>query len=132
MKEETGFKYQDTHQPVDVRVKDLISRMTLEEKIREMGMCLSSQILKEGKFSSELAHHFFNGKGIGAIQDPRLDPVESAEVINEIQKFLINNTRLGIPALVVAECLHGFMSPEATIFPQSIGLAGTWDTGTLW
>jgi beta-glucosidase len=56
-----------------------------------------------------------------------LGPVDVARTANEIQTFLRDRTRLGIPAIIHEECLHGVMAAKATIFPQAIGLACTWD-----
>jgi len=126
-----GALYQDSSQPVETRVRDLLGRMTLEDKIRQMGMANSVDFVKAGRFSPTLARKFFKGTGIGALQDPRLEPRTSGELVNELQKFLAKNTRLGIPALVVSECLHGHMSQGATIFPQAIGLASTWNADLL-
>ena len=50
-----------------------------------------------------------------------------AELANRIQSFLVEKTRLGIPAIVHEECLHGLLARESVCFPQSIGLAATWD-----
>ena len=120
-------KYLDPSQPIEARIKDLLGRMTLEEKFRQMG-CYSTRFLCEnGKFSKELADKFFNGMGIGVLEDPRLNPEENAQLVNDIQKYLIENTRLGIQALISSECLHGFVSPGATMFPQAIGLGCTWN-----
>ncbi|NJD04325.1 MAG: beta-glucosidase [Ruminiclostridium sp.] len=127
MNDKSRPKYLEPGQPIEIRVEDLIGRMTLEEKMRQMGMHSITQLLKDGKFSHKLAQEFFKDMGIGAMQVPHLNPEDSAEAINELQKFLKDDTRLGIPALVISECLHGFMSPGATIFPQAIGLASTWD-----
>lgn len=120
-------KYLDKNQPVETRVRDLIGIMTLEEKIREMGMHTTRLLVENGKFSTKLAEEYFKGIGIGAMEAPRQNPEDTAEIVNELQKFLINNTRLGIPAIIITECLHGFMSPRATVFPQAIGLASTWN-----
>lgn len=119
--------YLDSSKSIEERVNDLIGMMTLEEKLREMGMYDAKYLLHDGVFSSGLAHEFFKGIGIGAMLVPALNPEECAKAVNELQRFIIDNTRLGIPALVISECLHGFMSPGATIFPQAIGLACSWD-----
>lgn len=119
--------YLDPFQPVDARVSDLLGRMTLEEKFREMGMGKTRNMGESGRFSKKLADEFFKGMGIGAMQDARLDPVNNAAFINDLQKYLIENTRLGIPALIISECLHGFLSPGATMFPQSIALGSSWN-----
>ncbi len=50
-----------------------------------------------------------------------------AELANEIQRFLVEETRLGIPAIIHEECLHGLLARESVCFPQSIGQAATWD-----
>jgi len=57
-----------------------------------------------------------------------MEPAVSAKLAADLQDYLRHNTRLGIPALIVAEALHGVMTPEATVFPQAIGLASSWDT----
>jgi beta-glucosidase len=105
--------------------------MTLEEKVRQMGFADCAQFARKGRFSAKLAKEFFRGLGIGGLQDPRMNPKTSIELVNNIQKFLMNNTRLGIPALICSECLHGYMSPGATIFPQAIGLASSWNAALL-
>ncbi len=119
--------YLDPQHPVDARVTDLLGRMTLEEKVRQMGYADCAQFAKNGKFSAELAKKYFTSLGIGGLQDPRMAPKAAADCVNAIQKFLIKNTRLGIPALVASECLHGHMSVGATIFPQAIALASSWN-----
>ena len=123
--------YRDRRRPVETRVKDLLGRMTIQEKLRQMGYESSSRFARNGKFSTELARKLFGSIGIGGLEDPRMDPKTGAKLLNRIQKFLISNTRLGIPALVAAECIHGHMSPGATIFPQAIALASSWDTALL-
>lgn len=119
--------YRDPALSLDGRVEDLLARMTLEEKLRQMGMVDSLRCAKDGKFAAAP----LLASGIGAIQDPRKDPETNAALVTRIQHYLIRNTRLGIPALVVGECLHGHMSGGATIFPQSIGLAASWDPGLV-
>ncbi len=68
--------------------------------------------------------------GIGQITRPGgatgFSPKQTAKLVNEIQKFLVNKTRLGIPAFIHEECLSGYMTKGATIFPQMIGIASTW------
>ena len=123
--------YRDRRRPVETRVKDLLGRMTIQEKLRQMGYESSSRFAKNGKFSPQLAKKFLAGIGIGGLEDPRMEAKTGAQLLNRIQKFLMTNTRLGIPALVAAECLHGHMSPGATIFPQAIALGSSWDTTLL-
>ena len=122
--------YRDPSKSIDSRTKDLISKMTLDEKIAQLGGIWSFEILEARKFSPKRAEPLLR-HGIGQISRPgvatALPPNEMAAFINETQKFLQEKTRLGIPALVHEECLNGFMAREATIFPQIIGIASTWD-----
>ena len=112
------------------RVEELISRMTLEEKIAQLGSIPIGELMENGKFSVEKAEERLKN-GIGQITRiagwSRLEPKEAAELANAVQRFLLENTRLKIPAIVHEECLTGFMANKATTFPQAIGLASTWE-----
>lgn len=112
------------------RVEELISRMTLEEKIAQLGSIPIGELMENGKFSVEKARERLKN-GIGQITRiagwSRLEPKEAAELANAVQRFLLENTRLKIPAIVHEECLTGFMANKATTFPQAIGLASTWE-----
>jgi beta-glucosidase len=122
--------YKDASQSIDARTKDLLSKMTLDEKIAQIGGVWSYEVLEAGKFSPKRAESLIKN-GIGQICRPGVStgfpPKDMADLINGIQKFLLENTRLGIPALVHEECLNGFMAKNATIFPQIIGMASTWE-----
>jgi len=128
-----NLKYLDSNLSVELRINDLIKRMTPEEKIKQLCCILpgynpAEDILENGKFSIEKAKKLI-GKGIGEIGPVlrQFEPKQGAEIANEIQKFLIENTRLKIPAIIHDECLHGCMAKGSTSFPQSIGLASTWE-----
>ena len=120
----TSGIYRDPSQPVDVRVADLLARMTLDEKIVQLGSAWIYE-LADPERASHLMHH-----GIGQITRiggaSNLRPAESAAAANAIQRFLVEQTRLGIPAMVHEECCAGYMARGATVFPQIIGLASTW------
>ena len=122
--------YLDATYSVEQRVDDLLSRMTLEEKIAQLGSVWTRDLLADGKLSSEKAGQLLKN-GIGQITRiagaTSLPPNEVAELANEIQRFLVEKTRLGIPAIIHEECLSGFMAMSATTFPQAIGLASAWD-----
>ena len=126
--------HHDSYQDIDARVKDLLSRMTLEEKIYQLGAVWGNEVIESGKFSREKAERLIKN-GIGQISRPSastgLPPREVAALVNEIQRFLVENTRLGIPAMMHEECLNGFMAKGATIFPQNIGLASSWEPGLI-
>lgn len=96
--------YRDVAQPVDTRVADLLSRMTLEEKLEQL---------------------IQNGKGI-LYADVRTTPEQVALSLSDAQKAL-RESRLGIPAIAACEALHGLMLHGCTVYPQSIALGATWN-----
>ena len=122
--------YHDPRLPIEERAQDLLGRMTLEEKIAQLGGVWSTQLFDGERFSAEKAGEVLRHGtahltriGGGTVLGPR----ESARLANAIQKFLVENTRLGIPAIIHEECCGGYMARDATCFPQAIGLASTWD-----
>lgn len=130
-------EYKNARLPVEQRVADLLSRMTLEEKVAQL-TCLwqtRPQVKPQtgfsnsrGEFSPEKAREVLkNGIGQIARQRERMGPLEGAIFANAVQKWLIENTRLGIPAIFHDEILHGHMAQGSTSFPQPIALASTWD-----
>lgn len=123
----------DANRPVDERVQLLLSQMTLEEKLQQMLAETWDFILLNNPDTpwDELIGKHFGANGIGCVTDSRLDPTNSAKAINALQRYLVEKTRLGIPALVAAECLHGLLSPGATVFPQAIAMASSWNPELL-
>lgn len=132
-----SMPYKDSSLPVEKRVTDLLSRMTLEEKAAQM-TCIWEQkkntfIDENGNFDLKKAKESFkHGNGIGQIGRPNdtrggLKPKEHAELTNTIQKFFIENSRLGIPVIFHEECLHGLMAVDSTSFSQPIGLGATFN-----
>lgn len=129
--------YKNPKLPVEQRVADLLSRMTLEEKVAQL-TCLWAnrpQVNPQTNFSTDRGD-FSPAKaaevmkyGIGQIarQREKKDPRAGAKFANDVQKWLIENTRLGIPAILHDEILHGHMAQGSTSFPQPIALATTWD-----
>jgi len=135
--------YKNARLSIDERVKDLLARMTIEEKAAQM-MCLwmekpndNSRVPKEqmplgGEFSPELAKQKMPfGMGQFARQREYRDAKRSAEYANAVQKWLIENTRLQIPAVFHDEILHGLMGEGATVFPVPLALASSWDTDLI-
>ena len=100
-------------------IQNLIDQMTLEEKFWQMYMIPGTPDNEE--------HDYSNGSF--GLQIPQAATArEDAEQINRLQKYFIENTRLGIPIIPFEEALHGLRRQDATVFPQAIALAATWDT----
>jgi beta-glucosidase len=122
--------YLDPARAVAVRVDDLLGRMTLEEKLAQLGSIWVFEILDGASVEPRRARERL-GAGIGEITRvagaTSLEMPVVAALANEIQRFLVEHTRLGIPAIVHEECLHGVVARDAVCFPQSIGLAAAWD-----
>ncbi|UJH68495.1 glycoside hydrolase family 3 N-terminal domain-containing protein [Allomuricauda sp. SCSIO 65647] len=120
--------YKNAELDTEMRVADLLSRMTLEEKIRELDMYSAHDLIENGELSVERAKAVLDGLNIGSVRDfyPK-----SAEVSNELQQYIIENNRLGIPALMIEEALHGYLGKGATSFPVPIGLASMWDVNAM-
>jgi len=124
--------YKDKSNPIDVRVKDLLKRMTIEEKV---GQTLSIYA-KKGNFQDDYGNYneekaiklFLTGAGriaeVGFVEN---SAKKMAVLTNSIQKYYIEETRLGIPVIFHEECLHGQMVEDATSFPQPIALASSWN-----
>lgn len=122
--------YRDPSLSTQRRVEDLLNRMSLVEKIAQLGCAWSTALVADGAFSEERAQdQLANGTGhvtrIGA--STGLRPVESAAFANQIQRFLVEHTPHGIPAIVHEESTAGFTARDADQYPQAIGLASTWD-----
>jgi beta-glucosidase len=113
----------------DERVDDLLGRMTLEEKVAQLGSVWSFQVADGVKLSADgAAPHL--ARGIGQVTRVSGATIarasEAAELANAIQRHLVEETRLGIPAIVHEEVCSGLMARDATVFPQAIGVASTW------
>lgn len=122
--------YKDSTKSIDERVQDLMSQMTLREKVMQIGACWSySFIGPQGPNPAAFQEHL--SEGIGQITriagTLNQKPEVATQLGNAIQKYLVENTRLGIPAILHDECLTSFMSLDATVFPQMIGMASSWD-----
>ena len=123
-------RYPDATVAVDDRVDDLLARMTLAEKVAQLGGVWITDLVSpsgfdEGRASTHLAHGIGHVTRIGA--STGLHPSESAALMNEVQRFAVERTRLGIPVVVHEESTGGYCARDATVFPQAIGLAATWD-----
>ncbi len=119
--------YKDPHLSIEDRVADLLSRMTLEEKVAQIagggrgsrGLVDTSGTLPY-KNVEELFKELFN-------VDNKIGARERALIHNALQRYQLEKTRLGIPDISFGEGLHGYMAYGSTSFPQALGLASTWD-----
>ncbi|PTS73886.1 beta-glucosidase, partial [Sphingomonas sp. HMWF008] len=134
--------YRDAKAPVEARVEDLLKRMTLDEKIVEITAVWDDKTKifdAKGEFDpARMATAFPNGIGhfsrpsdTKGPASPRVVPwrdgASTIRVVNAIQKYQRERTRLGIPTIFHEEGLHGYAAVGATSFPQPIALASTWD-----
>lgn len=137
------FPYQDANLPSSVRALDLLSRMTLEEKVGQL-VCLmgwDSYVRNGNKVTvSEKFRHEIDSLHVGMYwavfrADPwtqktlanGLNPALAAEAANAMQHYAIEHSRLGIPIFLAEEAPHGHMAIGATVFPTGLGIAATWD-----
>ena len=133
--------YRDPALSPEKRVKDLLSRMTLQEKAAQMFSVWQQKPLTlvdaDGKFDlSKAKQSFKNGHGLGQVGRPSdagkgLNPRQMAETTNAIQKFFLENSRLGIPVIFHEECLHGHAAVGGTSYPQPIALASTFNPALI-
>ncbi len=133
--QETLPAYRNPKLSVEQRVADLLARMTLEEKVAQthaLWMQKSRIMDEQGNFSPEKAKSVLQ-HGLGQVTRPseKKGPREMAVFTNAIQKYVLENTRLGIPVMFHEECLHGHAAPKGTSYPQPIALASTWDVGLV-
>jgi len=148
---QAGPLYKDARAPIPARVADLMARMTLPEKIAQIRAAWQGKgdMIDDLAFNPAKASAAFPD-GIGHItraSDKRgvpgitgaaggtaarwRTPRETVDFVNAVQKWAIEDTRLGIPVLFHEESLHGYMATEATMFPQAIALGGTFDTDLM-
>ena len=130
--------YKDPSQPVETRLRDLLRRMTLEEKVAQLQEFDSAHPIAfddRGNFvgSTDVAASLRNGAGTVSEDGdrPAQNPRDRVMRFNSIQRYMVEKTRLGIPVIAFSEALHGYMAAGATSFPAAIALGGTWDTALV-
>jgi beta-glucosidase len=131
--------YQDPHAPIPARVNDLLKRMTLEEKVGQMtqpavvnmqGGCQWSG----GSLTESCMKHILVDLKAGSVLSgggetpPQNTPKDWADMVNAVQKYAIDNSRLHIPIVYGVDAVHGHNNVlGATKFPQQVGIGATWD-----
>ena len=138
--------YRNAQLPVEERVKDLVGRMTLNEKVMQLiALWATKKDVLDGNdaFSPEKAGRLYPD-GFGQVTRPsdrkgatdipgtrwRTED-DTVRFVNAVQEWAVRKTRLGIPVLFHEECLHGYMAAGSTMFPMAIGMSGTFDTGLV-
>lgn len=143
--------YKDAKQPIEKRVSDLLGRMTLDEKVAQLQSMWTmpgtfgdlsafgiraSAIFSKDQFDQAAAKQAVsNGMGTYVFLDEFMGmsggPEQGVKNRNQLQEWVMKNTRLGIPVIFHGEALHGAVRKGATSFPQAIGLGSTWDPDLL-
>ena len=140
--------YKQANAPIEERIKDLMERMTVEEKVGQlccpMGWEMYTKTGSKVEASELYKKQMGNGMPIGSYwavlrADPwtqktlenGLNPELAAEALNKLQKFAVEETRLGIPVLFAEETPHGHMAIGATVFPTGLSMASTWNPELL-
>ena len=141
------YPYLDANLPIEQRVEDLLSRMTLEEKVGQL-VCLmgwdsykinGKKVSVSDKFRNEVDSLHVGMYWAVFRADPwtqktidnGLNPALAAEAANAMQRYAIEHTRLGIPIFLAEEAPHGHMAIGTTVFPTGLGMAATWDTDLM-
>ena len=126
----SDIPYKNASLPIEKRVADLMSRMTLEEKAAQLDMLSGNSILLNAQnLREDQVIHFIDSMCVGSLHDfyPK-----TAAMANEIQRHAVENSRLGIPVLFIEEGLHGYCGVGSTNFPVPIGSASSWDTTLIY
>ena len=134
------MEYKDAALPIPTRVADLLSRMTLDEKVAQMHafwLLLSEDGNHQVRSDAFIGHSDAEKlqqmlkSGLGQITRPlgshSVDPKQGVRALNRLQKFLVEETRLGIPAMSHEECLVGLMARGGTLFPSALAFGATWN-----
>lgn len=131
--------YKNPGVSIEKRVKDLLSRMTPEEKFWQLFMIpgdldgVDKNRYKNGIFGLQVSAVSQGGGGAGQMlsYNTKENAYTLAKKINAIQRYFVKESRLGIPIIAFDEALHGLVRQGATAFPQSIGLAASFDTAMM-
>lgn len=122
------IKYKDPSVSIPERVDDLMLRMTPEEKTAQLMQMGSHMILDNGKLNPQKLHAVCRDAGIGFFEGITMTGPQAFQIMNDVQRYMIDSTRLGIPVFTLSESLHGAVNDGCTIYPQAIALGSTFNT----
>lgn len=139
--------YENPLADINLRINDLLTQMTLEEKVGQMLTSLGwhmyqrqgNEVVLTSKLAEEIEKYHLGSLWGVMRADPwtqrtlttGLNPVLAAKTANKLQAFAIQHGRLGIPLFLAEECPHGHMAIGTTVFPTSIGQASTWNPALI-
>ncbi|MDF7823477.1 glycoside hydrolase family 3 N-terminal domain-containing protein [Pontiellaceae bacterium B12227] len=129
---EKDAPYKDASLPVEKRVEDLLGRMTLEEKVAQMRIFHANKGIESGKDGEMVLSEYvikrmeYGIAGIKNAGEPDL-PVQAAKLTNELQKYIIEKSRLDIPAMFICEAYNGVDAHGNTRFMRPMNMAATWN-----
>src|SRR6185437_15013665 len=116
--------YRDARLPIDARVRDLIGRMSIDDKFWQLFMLPGD---RDG--ADDYSHGAFGLQISPGVHGA--DARSYAARVNAIQRYFVDSTRLGVPIIPFDEAVHGLVRPGATVYPAAIGLAATFDTALV-
>lgn len=123
--------YKDSNAPIEARIQDLLARMTIEDKARQIDIYhpKALKISNRSILNNEIkALGDTLAKGIGFLQfETQISPEDYYANFNAIQKYFVEETALGIPAISNGEGCHGFVGAEGTVFPVPLSMGSTWN-----
>lgn len=111
------YPYRDPSLPVEKRVEDLLSRMTLEEKVLQL----------QNRYAGGDESAIYGGKSVGTVHEMNMSAADCAERFWRLQKYMADSTRLGIPVITCAEGIEGIIQNGCTIYPHAIAQGATWN-----
>ncbi len=124
--------YKNPDNPVDVRVADLLRRMTLEEKVAQMQDLTFREFSTDGIVDTVRMDSLLRGMSYGSVFGAKLSVQQMQQSLLVLNRYIAANNRLGIPVIGEAESLHGLIQDNATIFPQAIALASTFNPDIMY
>ncbi|MBQ8423162.1 MAG: glycoside hydrolase family 3 C-terminal domain-containing protein [Coprobacter sp.] len=115
--------YKDADAPIEARIDDLLSKMTLREKIL--------QLQNRGSGSIDEIERIFGGESYGCTHEMGRSALECARMYNRLQHYMLEETRLGIPIMTAVEGIQGVLQNECTLFPHSIAQGSTFNPSLI-
>lgn len=112
-------KYKDASLPPEERADDLLKRMTLREKVLQLQNNSTSDI--------NAIENTYKGESTGSVHEMGGSAVDAALLFDKMQRYFMEQTRLGIPALTSVEGIHGILQNGCTIYPQAIAQGATFN-----